>query len=412
MVKKTLSIKIKLWRTGIRVVAVVLPAVFVSSLVGPAALAMSTAQQQIFDYGIGYFNVSPEATCSGETISLVGSSNVQKAFNFFIQKGLTPVQSAGLVGNLDAESSLYPGRQQGQPITVVSTTPIPGSGYGIAQWTTQSRQQALVAFAQKQGTPIDDLGMQLAFVWQELTTNYSSALTELKSQTTVQGASDIILQTYEVALDHAPGGTNSVIRGTLSAQILKQYGGSVAEAGGGSSGGSTCGSTTSGAGSCQNPVRDIKGLRPERIDQGVDYNGSGSVYAMCPGTVVAVDGPGWPGNEFITIHVAGSNSPADGKYIYFAEDCTPQVKVGQTVTTTTVICNMYDGPDGVETGWAAGPSSGDVALAHSEYAHDGLATSYGQNFSAFLKSVGAPPGVLSLSSGVSNKPLPSGWPTW
>ena len=34
------------------------------------------------------------------------------------------------------------------------------------------------------------------------------------------------------------------------------------------------------------------------------------------------------------------------------EDVTPAVQTGQHVTPSTVIANMFDGGDGIETGWA------------------------------------------------------------
>ena len=39
---------------------------------------------------------------------LVGSDNAQKVFNFFVSKGLTAEQAAGITGNGEAESGLNP----------------------------------------------------------------------------------------------------------------------------------------------------------------------------------------------------------------------------------------------------------------------------------------------------------------
>ncbi len=162
-----------------------------------------------------------------------------------------------------------------------------------------------------------------------------------------------------------------------------------------------------------NPFHDTKTLIPGRIDQGVDYGLKGPdtlpIYAIGAGKVVEISGAGWPGGVFIAYQL--SDGKAAGKYIYVAEDCTPAVGLNDPVTADTVLCYMYVGPSGIETGWAQPPSAGDVAMAHSEY-HEGLATSFGQNFSQLLGSLGGPAGVLSQSSGVSNVALPPGWPTW
>src|SRR5439155_929639 len=49
---------------------------------------------------------------------------------------------------------------------------------------------------------------------------------------------------------------------------------------------------------CQNPIRGVSNLRAERIDQGVDYAGSGPVYAACDGVIeyANYNDRGWPGH--------------------------------------------------------------------------------------------------------------------
>ena len=67
------------------------------------------------------------------------------------------------------------------------------------------------------------------------------------------------------------------------------------------------------------------GLVHERVDQGVDFTGSGSLYALGSGTVVNVDNSGWPGGVFLGIRLDA------GQYVYYAEDITAAVGVGQQV---------------------------------------------------------------------------------
>jgi hypothetical protein len=102
----------------------------------------------------------------------------------------------------------------------------------------------------------------------------------------------------------------------------------------------------------QNPLRDVTGLIPERIDMGVDFGGSGPVYALGDAVInkASSDYPGWPGGGWITYRL--TDGPAAGLMVYVAEDVTPDVTVGQHVTSATVIATMYDGSDGIETGWA------------------------------------------------------------
>src|SRR5204862_1937736 len=57
----------------------------------------------------------------------------------------------------------------------------------------------------------------------------------------------------------------------------------------------------SGGGGYVNPFSQIAGLKPLRIDMGVDYSGSGPVLAIGSGTVFSNSGPGWPGGGFVGI---------------------------------------------------------------------------------------------------------------
>ncbi|MFA5004372.1 MAG: M23 family metallopeptidase [Candidatus Saccharimonadales bacterium] len=171
--------------------------------------------------------------------------------------------------------------------------------------------------------------------------------------------------------------------------------------------------TASDISAYKNPFRDIKSPLPNRIDQGVDYGGAGGpVYAIGNGTVLHTADSGWYG-WFIVYQL--SDGPAKGKFVFVAEGCPALVHIGQTVTSNTVLCNMEPGGYSLEIGWAQDPKNGGVAMAKSEYTSQGLATSFGKNFSQLLQKLGAAPGIISGpggSSGESQAALPAGWPTW
>lgn len=101
---------------------------------------------------------------------LSGTDNAAQVFNYLTAKGLTPVQAAGVMGNLQAESGFNPNRVQGTQtpagdkpeITVDGVT-----GYGLAQWTDKGRQQNLLNFATDAGKSSGDLGTQLDFIYRE-----------------------------------------------------------------------------------------------------------------------------------------------------------------------------------------------------------------------------------------------------
>ncbi len=162
-----------------------------------------------------------------------------------------------------------------------------------------------------------------------------------------------------------------------------------------------------GPGGYVDPLRAIAGLSPERIDQGVDYSGYGPIYPIGDGVVLNTVNTGWPGGTFITYRL--TDGPAAGLVVYAAEDIQPSVQVGEQVSPTTVLGTMYEGPDGIETGWADSAGNG-ATMAYVAGQFTGAnATAYGANFSQLLAALGAPPGV---PNGTPAGSLPSNWPTW
>ena len=141
-----------------------------------------------------------------------------------------------------------------------------------------------------------------------------------------------------------------------------------------------------------NPLRNVSGLVPERIDQGVDFSGSGPVYALGDGIVTnatAYNG-GW-GGGWITYQL--SDGPDAGLVVYLAENVTPTCVVGQRVTPSTVIGDMFEGGDGIETGWAqASGVSAESQLPEAGAIGGGgpFPTTVGVNFDEVLTSLGVP----------------------
>ena len=149
----------------------------------------------------------------------------------------------------------------------------------------------------------------------------------------------------------------------------------------------------SSGGSYRNPLRGVKGLVEERIDDGADFAGAGPVYALGDGVVTKADGAnyGWPGGGWITYRL--TSGPGVGLMVYVAEDIIPAVVVGQRVSAATVLGIMYDGGDGIETGWAQ-PTG---LSAESELPEAGgigglgpFPTRIGLNFDELLQSLGVP----------------------
>src|ERR1700677_516699 len=70
-----------------------------------------------------------DGTDVGTSSSAVTSANNKTAFDYFVSKGLTDDQAAGIVGNLDQESGMDPSIAQYGG----------GPGRGIAQWSAGGR---------------------------------------------------------------------------------------------------------------------------------------------------------------------------------------------------------------------------------------------------------------------------------
>ena len=161
----------------------------------------------------------------------------------------------------------------------------------------------------------------------------------------------------------------------------------------------------------QNPLRAVSDLVLERVDMGVDFGGAGPVYALGDGVITNAtgDSSGWPGGGWITYQL--TDGPDAGLVVYVAEDVKPTVQVGQKVTSSTVIADMFNGGDGIETGWATSDSS----TAESQMAAAGgisgggpFPTMVGLSFDAVLESVGVPAAPNANEAG--NGLLPAGYP--
>ena len=166
--------------------------------------------------------------------------------------------------------------------------------------------------------------------------------------------------------------------------------------------------------SYRNPLRLVSGLVAERIDDGVDFAGTGPVYAMGDGVVTGATGSnfGWPGGGWITYRL--TSGPARGLVVFVAEDITPAVVTGQRVSPATVIGTMYNGPDGIETGWAQQSS----LSAESELPEAGgigglgpFPTRVGVDFDELLHTLGAPPApnLTDPPSGILPARYPPSW---
>lgn len=152
-------------------------------------------------------------------MALTGATNEERIWNFCISKGMTKCGASGLMGNIYAESGLSSTNLQnsfekklgytdasytsGVDAGTYTNFVRDSAGYGLCQWTYWSRKQALLEFCHSKGTSIGDLEMQLEFMYKELSENYGTVMSVLRSATTVLQASNSVLLQYERPADQS-----------------------------------------------------------------------------------------------------------------------------------------------------------------------------------------------------------------
>lgn len=169
-------------------------------------------------------------------MGLSGTTNEEKIWDYLLSQLGNEYGVAGLMGNLSAESGLEPNNMQdsyesslGFNDTTYTSAVDSGKytnfendlvGYGLAQWTYSTRKKNLLNYAKSKGVSIGDLAMQLEFLIKELSESFPTVLSELKSATSVAGASNIVLTKFE-----NPANQNSLKskRATLSQGVYDKY---------------------------------------------------------------------------------------------------------------------------------------------------------------------------------------------
>jgi hypothetical protein len=218
-------------------------------------------------------------------------ANDKTAFDYFLGKGLTGYQAAGIVGNLDQESSMDPKAAEAG-----------GPGRGIAQWSVGGRWDATAndnttAYAGARGASVYALTLQLDFIWYELTTFPHYGLAALES------SKDVSEATLAFEKDFEGCGTCLESQRVAYAQAaLAAYGGDSVDGGG--DGGDRCDVPGVGAGACMPTAACAK------------LPGHVSTPGYCPGaadieccTGQATSGGGGGGTASADPHATGGGAP-------------------------------------------------------------------------------------------------------
>ncbi|GAC1372500.1 MAG: hypothetical protein NVSMB39_6710 [Candidatus Saccharimonadales bacterium] len=399
-------------------------------------------------YYLEHEGIIPDCTAGGggAGAALGGSDHVAAVYNFLTDKGLTPEQASGVIGNMIHESvGIEPERLQGhftelipadQVISMYAGLDTSQVGWGIVQWTPFTK---FIDVAKQAGKDPSLMSVQLDFLWGQLsgtgfgsTLNETAALAALKTATTPEDAAAIFKATYERS-----GVDDSLIfRQTYAIAVFNYMKNGIplppeiatlistspidgsATSG---SGAAACPSTGSGSGGSgiagyKNPFRDWPGIIPARIDSGVDYLGdAGPIYAIGNAKITHLNRSSYYGMNYLIYQF--TDGAAAGLEVYLSEECNfpSSLHVGDTVTADTNICNYTPSPYGIEIGWSSMSSKGTYNVYWNNTVTGGGGTTDsngGIDFNTFLVKLGAPSGVNLNTGPGNNPPPPADWPKW
>ena len=114
--------------------------------------------------------VTPNYPKGGSTVNLKGSNYAEKTWNFLRSKGVSKETTAGIMGNLEQESTINPNSIQSN-----------GPGRGIAQWG-DGRFNNLVNRAKKHHKSWRSLDIQLDYLWYELSGGEATTKAKLRAK--------------------------------------------------------------------------------------------------------------------------------------------------------------------------------------------------------------------------------------
>lgn len=170
-------------------------------------------------YGGGGPSSPAYAPTSGGEASPISAQMEERArtvYNGLIQRGLSPTAAAGIVGNLQGESSLLPGSGGDRDANGQA------SSFGYAQWRGD-RFTALKQLAASQGKDWRDSDVQLDHLVNELKGPEARAHAALQSAKTPEEAAEAFMRLYERPAEWAMRKSGPV-RTAAAAQYFNKFG--------------------------------------------------------------------------------------------------------------------------------------------------------------------------------------------
>ncbi|MGB0096606.1 MAG: phage tail tip lysozyme [Solirubrobacteraceae bacterium] len=342
-----------------------------------------------------------------------GTKTAAQVVRYLVSQGLSPDAAAGVTGNLQQESGLNPRE----------------SGGGLAQWNP-GWYAKMSAYAAAQGLSPSSIAGQLDYLVYDLTRSYTGLLAQMNAATSPGQAARMFETGYELC--SGVTGYMQVTPGSLCEDQNRQtFAMAALQAAGEVSSGSTavpvsfatgpaCAATVNAAG-YTNPYAHTQNGRPNRVDMGSDYDGTGEIDSFGEAKITFAGtgiGGGWTCATSINGGVVYEllDGAYAGKYIYVAEDVIPAVHTGQIVAAGQKIADFpSNGCD--EMGWEA-PSTAGAAVEPLAETLPGFsgdqspqAIACGDSISRFLHSVGAKPSIrMGAGVSVTAVPMPAGYP--
>ncbi len=169
----------------------------------------------------GLAGMTPMGRLASGLAGLLSSSEDEKERSNTImaalmKNGLSKNGAAGLIGNLKAESELDSTSVESGWLHPLYLERIKnglmsredfindGVGFGLAQWTSKDRKEALWDYAAERGVSIDDMGMQVEFLLNELRAKYQDVYAALcRGDISIKEASDTVLHQFEKPRDQS-----------------------------------------------------------------------------------------------------------------------------------------------------------------------------------------------------------------
>jgi hypothetical protein len=152
-----------------------------------SSVSNGLSQTPVKNYNENPSNPKSPYNSSGSP-ELMGGSNGEKIYNYFLANGLSPNQAAAVVGNFAAESSLKPDN--------LNPNDVGKPAYGLAQWRAD-RYSGLVDYCSSNNLDYKSLEGQLAYSMHELNTKSYLGLGALKSSSTLEEAVRVVETKYE-----------------------------------------------------------------------------------------------------------------------------------------------------------------------------------------------------------------------